>query len=65
MGPFRRKTYRFQGIVISKPQNAKGVTDAFMRIKFISENSNTLEMEHNLPNSPIIPAIELITFQVN
>ena len=43
--PFRKITYRFQEIVISKQQNSKSVTDASFWVKFISKNSNTLEIE--------------------
>ena len=52
--PFRQKTYHFQEIVILKQQNVKSVTDASIWKKFISKNSNTLEIEHSLLNSPII-----------
>ena len=49
------KTYRFQEIVILKQQNAKSVTDASICGKFISKNSNSLEiLEHCLLNSPVI-----------
>ena len=49
---FDRK-HKFQEIVILKQWNAKSVTDASILVKFISKNSNTLEIEHSLLNSPI------------
>ena len=40
--------------MILKQQNAKSVTDASYWVKFICWNSNTLEIEQSLLNSPII-----------
>ena len=40
--------------VILKQQNAKSIMDSSIWVKFISKNGNTLEIEHSLPNSPII-----------
>ena len=45
--------YHFQEIVKLKQQNAKRVTVASIWVKLISKNSNTLEIEHSLLNSPI------------
>ena len=39
--------------MIFKQQNAKSVTDASIWVKFISENSNRLEIEHILLINPI------------
>ena len=44
----------FSKILILKQQNAKNVTDDSLWVKLISKNSNTLEIEHSLLNSPII-----------
>ena len=52
--PFRYKTYRFQEIVILKQQNVKSNMNTSVWVKFIFNNSNMLEMEHSLCNSPII-----------
>ena len=46
--------YPFQKIVILKQHNAKSVMDAYIWVKFISRNSNTLEKEHSLLNSAIM-----------
>ena len=37
----------------NKQQNVKRVTDASFLVKFISRNSDTLEIEHSLFHSPI------------
>ena len=52
--PFQQKTYSFQEMVILKQQNAKSIMDASLWVIFISKNSNTLEIEHSLLNSPIM-----------
>ena len=39
--------------MILKQQNVKSVTDASIWVKFISKNSQILEIEHSLLNSPI------------
>ena len=40
--------------MISKQQNAKRATDASILVMFFFKNSDTLEKEHRLLNSPII-----------
>ena len=58
--------YCFQEILILKQQNVKSVTDAFILVKFISKNSNMLEIKHSLLNSPILsfPAMDFISGQL-
>ena len=50
---FDRKHIVLKKLILEQ-QNAKRVMDASIWVKFFSKNTNMLEIEHSLLNSPII-----------